>query len=67
MSAAATKGDVVDIDLETGGKVIDSVPILHGDPFAPREGKTLTWRNVDMVLVSYKKGVYLFEVNLFDH
>ncbi len=22
------------------------------DPFAPREGKTLTWSNVDMMLVS---------------
>lgn len=22
----------------------------HSDPFAPREGKTLTWKNVDMVL-----------------
>ena len=23
------------------------------DPFAPREGKTLTWQNVNMVLVSW--------------
>lgn len=22
----------------------------HSDPFAPREGKTLTWKNVNMVL-----------------
>jgi hypothetical protein len=25
------------------------------DPFAPREGKTLTWQNVDMILVSSTK------------
>ena len=24
---------------------------LRGDPFAVREGKTLTWRNINMVLV----------------
>ena len=24
----------------------------HTDPFAPREGKTLTWKNVNMTLVS---------------
>ena len=24
------------------------------DPFAPREGKTLTWRNINMTLVSSK-------------
>lgn len=23
----------------------------HADPFAPREGKTLTWKNVNMILV----------------
>jgi hypothetical protein len=26
------------------------------DPFAPREGKTLTWRNVDMTLVSTRSS-----------
>ena len=30
-----------------------SMPLdVHDDPFARREGKTLTWRNVDMTLVS---------------
>lgn len=31
---------------ETIAKGLDS----HSDPFAPREGKTLTWKNVNMVL-----------------
>lgn len=28
----------------------------HDDPFAPREGKTLTWRNVNMTLVCRGAG-----------
>lgn len=32
----------------TTANVLDS----RDDPFAPREGKTLTWRNINMTLVS---------------
>lgn len=48
-------------DIEGGvHKVLDrddSVLDRHTDPFAPREGKTLTWKNVNMTLVSiYKRA-----------
>lgn len=32
-------------------KTIIDLPSVHTDPFAPREGKTLTWTNVNMTLV----------------
>jgi hypothetical protein len=28
------------------------LPSIHTDPFASREGKTLTWKNINMTLVS---------------
>lgn len=28
------------------------LPSIHTDPFAAREGKTLTWKNINMTLVS---------------
>jgi hypothetical protein len=31
--------------------VVDVVPGIHTDPFAYREGKTLTWKNIHMTLV----------------
>lgn len=46
------------VDEETGKKVeLQGIPAdavkksLRGDPFAVREGKTLTWRNINMTLV----------------
>lgn len=27
--------------------------LRHGDPFEVREGKTLTWRNINMILVRF--------------
>jgi hypothetical protein len=33
-----------------------STTMKRDDPFAPREGKTLTWRNVDMTLVSTRSS-----------
>jgi hypothetical protein len=56
--------DLIDADAERGKSdnsappkqsvtpVQDVVALsLHDDPFAPREGKTLTWKNVNMTLV----------------
>lgn len=53
--------DVLDVDtgdVEKGSHspVLDrgvSVLAAHDDPFAPRAGKTLTWKNVNMTLVCY--------------
>lgn len=28
------------------------LPSIHTDPFTSREGKTLTWKNINMTLVS---------------
>ena len=33
------------------------LPSIHTDPFAAREGKTLTWKNINMTLV--RQIVYL--------
>ena len=33
----------------------------HSDPFAVREGKTLTWKNVNMILVSGKERCWTYE------
>ena len=41
-----------------GTTVLDS----RDDPFAPREGKTLTWRNISMTLVSSTICRYTFIV-----
>ena len=41
-------------DIEDGPSNLDprqSVLDHRDDPFAPRDGKTLTWRNVNMTLV----------------
>ena len=50
------KEDPSDVERGSGGsKVLDryeSTLDRHTDPFAPREGKTLTWTNVNMTLVS---------------
>lgn len=34
---------------------ISDMPTIRGDPFAEREGKTLTWTNVNMLLAPKKK------------
>ena len=39
-------GELVDVDLQN----------IRGDPFAEREGKTLTWTNVNMTLAVEKGG-----------
>lgn len=42
------------------------MPNIRGDPFAEREGKTLTWTNVNMVLAPKKKGKDMEERKLLD-
>jgi hypothetical protein len=37
--------------LDRGESVLDR----HDDPFAPRQGKTLVWKDVNMTLVSVNK------------
>lgn len=44
-----------------------SVLDRHDDPFAQREGKTLTWRNVNMTLVSKKEIGRLFNRFYFEY
>ena len=43
---------------DSQGSDANKSPIIEkrDDPFAPREGKTLTWRNVDMTLVSTRSS-----------
>ena len=45
----------VDAEVEKGvdptPPVAISLPSIHTDPFATREGKTLTWKNINMTLV----------------
>ena len=47
-------GDVVKDESMNSQKLNRGESVLdrHTDPFAPREGKTLVWRNVNMTLVS---------------
>jgi ABC-type glutathione transport system ATPase component len=52
--------ELLDIDMENGVDkgipVIDTTAVsLRADPFAVREGKTLTWRNVNMTLIGKGK------------
>ena len=55
---------IVDVDLEMEKGVTEppkmepvasidplSLPSKHTDPFTKREGKTLTWKNINMTLV----------------
>lgn len=53
----------VDPDPEIGGGVVENIEIvkpppkgLRDDPFAEREGKTLTWKDVNMTLTTKRKG-----------
>ena len=41
----------VNVHKMTGENRAVSVLDSHDDPFAPREGKTLAWKNVNMTLV----------------
>ena len=46
-------GVVKSKDVPLVPKVTDAdLPSIHTDPFATREGKTLTWKNINMTLVS---------------
>jgi len=47
--------NAVNVHTMTGENRAVSVLDSHDDPFAPREGKTLAWKNVNMTLVG-KKG-----------
>ena len=50
----------VDLEIEKSEAAAEDEPVLaaadlpsiHTDPFANREGKTLTWKNINMTLVS---------------
>jgi hypothetical protein len=53
---------LVDVDAEVGKSIPPpdvapqrqaSLPNVHTDPFTAREGKTLTWKNINMTLVSF--------------
>jgi hypothetical protein len=39
------------LDVERNNATAD-LPSIHTDPFTKREGKTLTWTNINMTLVS---------------
>lgn len=55
--ANSTSSDTEDDDNSmTEGTQITKKRHSHTDPFAPREGKTLCWRNVNMTLVSLVDG-----------
>jgi hypothetical protein len=46
--------EAFDTDDEVVPKVVQhqmSMPSQHTDPFAPREGKTLVWKDINMTLV----------------
>mmetsp|Transcript_28345 Transcript_28345/g.65752 ORF Transcript_28345/g.65752 Transcript_28345/m.65752 type:complete len:84 (-) Transcript_28345:2605-2856(-) len=46
-------------DVEGGGKMDEtghSTLDIRDDPFAPRDGKTLTWKNIQMTLVSLQRN-----------
>jgi hypothetical protein len=41
-----------DLEEQRGSNTMMSMLTVSDDPFAPREGKTLLWKNVNMTLVS---------------
>jgi hypothetical protein len=41
-----------DLEEQHGSNTMMSMLTVSDDPFAPREGKTLLWKNVNMTLVS---------------
>jgi len=50
----------------TVSKLYRGVSVLdkHTDPFAPREGKALVWRDTNMTLVSLNRTFYFFIISL---
>ena len=42
-----------DLEEQHGNMTLISTLAVSDDPFAPREGKTLLWKNVNMTLVSH--------------
>ena len=53
MAEKAEDTKVVDIEAS-----VDKSPSLRNDPFAVREGKTLTWRNMNMTLVRFLRKYF---------
>ena len=66
--ARSNNGDLEEVVLSTSkasssstsrnSKKSSTVLTSSDDPFAPREGKTLIWRNVNMTLVSLRSRLY---------
>ena len=57
VAPASNSKKVVDLDRQPTKDWDDDMPLGPGhhsaDPFAPREGKTLVWKNVNMTLVRF--------------
>lgn len=51
-TAHSTTSDIATTEVDTHNKKGHVLLDAHSDPFAPREGKTLTWKSVNMVLTT---------------
>jgi len=49
-----------DLEEQHDNETFISTLAISDDPFAPREGKTLLWKNVNMTLVSHLRNGHAY-------